>query len=66
MTGHAGLWELREGLGNVSISLFFFQAGHDTLVVIHGFVKKTRKTPKRELSLAIKKKSEYEHRAEKG
>ena len=65
VSGYAGLWELREGLGNVKVRVFFFQAAPNVLVAVHGFVKKSRKTPRRELSLASKKKSEYERRMRK-
>lgn len=65
VTGHTGLWELREALGNVKVRVFFFQPAPDTLAAVHGFVKKSRKTPRRELSLALKKKSEYEQRMRK-
>lgn len=65
VTSHEGLWELRERLKNLNVRLFFFQAGPDMLAIVHGFVKKSPKTPQRELSLALKRKEEYERRAKK-
>ncbi|MGB9888011.1 MAG: type II toxin-antitoxin system RelE/ParE family toxin [Moorellales bacterium] len=65
VTSHAGLWELRESLGNVRVRVFFFQPAPGTLAAVHAFVKKSRKTPRRELSLALKKKAEYERRMRK-
>jgi len=48
-----GLYELRiRGQQEIRV-LFIFR--HDKIVAIHGFVKKTQKTPKRELEIAIKR-----------
>lgn len=57
--GHRGLWELREQLGNNRVRIFFFQFSSDTLVMVHGILKKSRKTPKRELDLAERGMNEY-------
>jgi len=57
--GRRGLWELREQLGNNRVRIFFFQFSSDTLVMVHGILKKSRKTPKRELDLAERKMNEY-------
>jgi phage-related protein len=51
-----GLWELRSELSNrsqVRILLTFFEG---QLVLLHGFIKKTQRTPKDDLELAIKRK----------
>lgn len=55
-----GLFELRtvEG-GNTGRSLFFFFDGQ-RIVVTHGFVKKTRRTPLREIERARQYKRAYE------
>ena len=47
-----GLWEVRSSLPSRRISrvLFFFHEGR--LGVVHGFVKKTQKTPPEDLDLA--------------
>jgi phage-related protein len=55
-----GLWEVRTNLpgGRISRVLFFF---HDrALVALHGFIKKSQKTPDAELDLARKRKKELE------
>lgn len=57
--GRKGLWELREQLGSKRVRIFFFQQSLQTLVTIHGIVKKTRKTPKRELDTAERKMNAY-------
>ena len=47
----ADLWEIRSSLGSrIARVLFTFYQGR--LVLLHGFVKKTHKTPKQELVLA--------------
>jgi phage-related protein len=55
----SGLYEVRSTLaGNCEVRLIFFQ--HEkTLVVVHGFVKKKKKTPKQDLDLALKRKKEF-------
>ena len=45
--------------------VFFFQPAPNSLAAVHAFVKKSRMMPRRELSLALKKKREYERRMRK-
>jgi len=52
-----GLWEVRSRLENRIARVFFCVEGK-TIVLLHGFVKKSQKTPKRELDLAIKRKNQ--------
>ena len=56
----AGLWEVRSTLPSDRIArvLFFLHASQ--LVALHGFIKKTRATPKSDLQLARKRKKEIE------
>jgi phage-related protein len=49
-----GLWEVRSRLGD-RISRVVFCVEGRTMVLLHGFVKKTQKTPKHELDLAVKR-----------
>jgi phage-related protein len=53
-----GLWELRSSLPSRREARLLFAAGDDTLVVLHGFIKKTQKTPPGELALAQKRMKE--------
>ena len=46
-----GLWELRSNLGP-GIARMFFTFYEGNIVVVHGFVKKSQKTPSNELALA--------------
>ncbi len=56
-----GLYEVRTDLGDKRIArvLFFFKNGK--MVLLHGFIKKTLKTPKSDLDLAKKRKKEVDN-----
>jgi phage-related protein len=45
--------------------IFYFFYVKNTIVLTNGFVKKTQKTPKMEIELALKYKADYEGRLEK-
>jgi phage-related protein len=47
-----GLWELRSNLPSRRIARLLFFAADDRLGVVHGFIKKTQKTPTNDLELA--------------
>lgn len=49
------LWEVRTSLkhGRIARVIFFVEA--DCMVLLHGFEKKSKKTPKRDIDLAIKR-----------
>jgi phage-related protein len=55
--GH-GLWEVRSTLtaGRIARVLFCIRGGQ--MVLLHGFMKKTQKTPGVDLALAIKRMQE--------
>lgn len=50
------LWEVRSGLIGGRIARVIFTVEHGSMVLLHGFVKKTQKTPKRDLDLALQRK----------
>jgi phage-related protein len=54
-----GLWEVRSRLDG-RIGRVKFYVADQTMVLLHGFVKKTQKTPKHELDLALKRKNQLE------
>ena len=55
-----GLWEIRSKLrGRIARTLFIIHDGE--IVLLHGFIKKERKTPKPELDLAKKRMKQYLH-----
>lgn len=56
----SGLFELRTSQGSVSGRCLFFFYDGTTIVITHGFLKKTRKTPRREIERAKGYRTEYE------
>ena len=56
-----GLFEIRakgeEGIGR---SLFCYMKGRN-IIILHSFIKKTQKTPKQDLELALKRKKEIDN-----
>jgi len=55
-----GLWEVRTSLPSNRIARALFCVVRGQIVVLHGFIKKTQKTPDDELALARKRKKEFE------
>ena len=54
----SGLWEIRSKLRNrIARTLFFEHEGE--IVLLHGFIKKTRKTPNEDRALALQRKNAY-------
>jgi len=53
--GEPDLYELRPRSDRV----FFFSQTRDTLVLLYSFVKKSQKTPDKEIAQAIREKKEY-------
>jgi phage-related protein len=53
--GHE-LWEVRSSLPRGRIARVVFCVTGEQMVLLHGFVKKTQKTPKQEIDLALKRK----------
>ncbi len=55
-----GLWEVRSDLPGNRIARVMFSIAGDRIVALHGFIKKTRKTPPDDLALARRRKREFE------
>ncbi|MBM3527219.1 MAG: type II toxin-antitoxin system RelE/ParE family toxin [Alphaproteobacteria bacterium] len=55
-----GLWEVRSALPSSRIARVLFSVHEGRLLVLHGFIKKSRKTPDDDLALARKRKREFE------
>ena len=53
-----GLWEVRSTLHGDRIARLIFCFHDDTLVIVNGFIKKTRKTPGSEIQLAQRRMKE--------
>lgn len=54
-----GLWEIRSSIDQ-RIARTLFTIVDDHIVLLHGFVKKSQKTPKSDLELARKRKTSLE------
>ena len=55
-----GVWEVRSTLPSCRIARVLYGVVGSDLVLLHGFVKKTRKTPPADLALARKRLKEVE------
>jgi len=53
--GHKGLWEIRVNLSGGRIARVFFCAHEGKMVLLHGFIKKSQKTPDHEMAVAVKR-----------
>ena len=54
-----GLWEVRSDLADNRIARVLFSVQQGKILVLHGFIKKTRKTPNNDLALARKRGREF-------
>lgn len=53
-----GLFEIRSSLASSRIARVIFAIVDEKMVLLHAFIKKTQKTPKADLDLALKRKKE--------
>ncbi|MES2664163.1 MAG: type II toxin-antitoxin system RelE/ParE family toxin [Pseudomonadota bacterium] len=60
LSGRAGLWEIRSNLVKERIDRIFFYTATEKMILLHGIIKKSQKTPESDLDLAMKRKKEYE------
>ena len=49
------LWEVRSSLPRGRIARVLFCVDHGSMVLLHGFIKKTQKTTQRDIALALKR-----------
>lgn len=55
----AELWEVRSKLDNRKIARTFFSVKNKEMILLHGFIKKSRKTPQKEIELARTRKNQW-------
>ncbi len=60
LSGYKDLWEVRSKLTNGKIARVIFYISNGEMILLHGFIKKSQKTPKNEIDLALKRKKEHE------
>lgn len=53
-----GIWEIRSRPGGREVRTLFAMAGGE-MVLLHGFIKKSRATPRREIELAARRLRQY-------
>ena len=53
------LWEVRVQSGHDSYRLLCFFDNGSVVVLTNGFLKKTQKTPRQEVTLALQRRAEY-------
>ena len=54
-----GVFELRIQFGSDNVRILYFFCNGKTIILTNGFVKKTQKTPEKEIFLALKYREEY-------
>jgi phage-related protein len=59
LSGFSNLYELRVKT-NVHIRLFFGFASPHSFLIVHGFIKKTNKTPINEIKIAVNRLKEFD------
>lgn len=60
--GKSGIRELRIHHGSDYYRIFYFAFTGRRFVLLHAFLKKTRKTPNREIEIAVKQMNDYKLR----
>lgn len=60
-----GIYELRTKFSSNIFRTFFFHFEENKLVLLHGFTKKTQKTPRREIERAKKYKEDFTSRRDR-
>ena len=58
--GHKDLWEVRSKITGGRIARIIFYISSGEMILLHGFIKKSKKTPKQEIELAVKRQKEHQ------
>ena len=58
IASHKGLWEVRSSLTGGRMARVLFCIAEGRMVLLHGFIKKSQKTPQPDLDLAVKRMKE--------
>jgi phage-related protein len=59
LTGTDDLWEVRIQSGNNIFRILGFFDGKNLVILNHAFIKKSQKTPRKEIKIAEKRKHDY-------
>ena len=60
LSGYKDLWEVRSKITRGKIARIIFYISNGEMILLHGFVKKSQKTPKKEIDLAVKRQKEHQ------
>ena len=63
---YKGLWELRIEFASNIFRIFYFLYKGNNAVLLHGIIKKSQKTPRKELDVALERMKEHCRRKENG
>lgn len=55
MTGTKALWELRIAYASNQYRIFLAKIGEKDIILLHAIIKKTQKTPRKEIDIAEKR-----------
>ncbi|MEM7653952.1 MAG: type II toxin-antitoxin system RelE/ParE family toxin [Pseudomonadota bacterium] len=55
ISGRRGVWEIRSSLAQGRIARVLFCVRGDSMILLHGFIKKSQKTPDRDLDIAVRR-----------
>ena len=61
-----GIFEIRTIEGNNIVRILYFFDDHKIIIATNGFIKKSQKTPRREIELAKRRRTDYYRRKELG
>jgi phage-related protein len=56
------IWEIRI-LGKDNIRIFYFVPVKDTVLILHGFMKKSQKTPEKEINIGLNRYNDWQNRS---
>jgi Phage derived protein Gp49-like (DUF891) len=60
LSGYKDLWEVRSKITRGRIARVIFYVSNGEMILLNGFVKKSQKTPKKEIDLAVKRQKEHQ------
>jgi phage-related protein len=60
LSGYKDLWEVRSKITGGKIARVIFYISNGEMILLHGFVKKSQKTPKGVIDLAVKRLKEHQ------
>lgn len=60
LSGYKDLWEVWSKITRGKIARVIFYISNGEMILLNGFVKKSQKTPKKEIDLAVKRQKEHQ------